>query len=303
MSNSTTKSMPKQLKNKPDLSIIVVSYNTKELLKNCLDSVKKYSNRLNLQILVSDNGSTDGSVKLVKNNYKKVILIENKDNLGFAKGNNAAKKLAKSNYILFLNSDTQIHKDTLKTCLSYIKQHKNIGALSCKVLLRNGEFDKDTTRSFPTPWVALTHFTYLDRIFPSSEIFSKYWYSYEQNLNKTREVDVVQGAFNMMPKKVLDKIGWFDEDYFLDGEDIDLCWKIKKAGYKVIYYPKTSITHVKKASKKGKKSLKSIMAGVNAMEIFYKKRLFKEYPLFVNYSVLIGIKILKTTRLLKFYLR
>ena len=172
--------------------------------------------------------------------------------------------------------------------------------------------DKDARRSFITPWVGLTHLVLkLDRLFPESKTFAKYWYGYESP-DKVHEVDVIQGAYFLTTKKVLDEVDWFDEDYFLDGEDIDICWKIKKTGMKIMYYPKVSIIHVKGASK-GKKNNKDTNVtkkekvkfrtqGVRSMEIFYRKRMWDQYPLILNYLVIVGIRGMLAIRLVSTYL-
>jgi hypothetical protein len=289
---------------KPKVSIIILSYNTKGLLRDCLNSLKAARNEIPFEVIVSDNGSKDESVEMVKEDFDWVKLVENKKNLGFAAGNNAARGLCKGEYVLFLNSDTEVKKGAIKETVKYLDEHKDVGAIGCKIVLTNGRLDQDARRSFPTPWVALTHFSGLDRVFPKSKLLARYWYGYKSE-NEVHEVDVLQGAFFLARKKVLDQVDWFDEDYFLDGEDIDLCWKIKEAGYKIIYYPKVSIIHIKKASKKKNdkvkfsQRLKFVMAGVNSMEIFYKKRLWKKYPLFLNLLVLLGIRVLKAIRYIK----
>lgn len=284
------------------LSIVIVSYNTRELLSDCLASLEKVQNEVAFEIIVVDNSSSDGSQTMVKENFPSVRLIELPDNLGFSKGNNAARKYCKSEYVLFLNSDTKVHPSTLKQTVEYLDAHTDIGSITCKLILPNGNLDKDVRRSFPTPWVALTHLVFpLDRIFPRSSLFAQYWYGYKSE-DEVHEVDVIQGAFHMSRKKVLNEVGWFDEDYFLDGEDIDLCWRIHQAGWKILYYPEVSITHVKKASKKNPtKALRRrfIMAGVDAMELFYKKRMKNEYPSFVSALVIMGIRAVKFVRLLK----
>src|SRR6266404_3380438 len=225
----------------PKLSVIILNYNTKDLTLKCVDSVIQNTKNLDCEIIVIDNGSSE---KLGKS--KKYTLISNKTNLGFAGGNNSARKIAKGDYILFLNSDTEVYKDTLKETVKYLEAHKDVGALTCKTVLPSGKLDKDARRSFPTPWVALTHFSGLDRIFPKSSIFARYWYGY-RSPDEIQEIEALQGAFFLTRKKILDEVGWFSEEYFLDGEDIDLSWKISQTGSKIIYYPKVSILHIKKA--------------------------------------------------------
>lgn len=290
----------KKLRNNPLLSIVIVSFNTREVLRDCLVSLDEVKSELDFETIVSDNGSSDGSVQMVKKDFPGVKLIENKANLGFSKGNNVAQKICKGKFVLFLNSDTIVLKGALGKTIDFISKNTKIGSMTCKIVLKDGKLDKDTRRSFPTPLVALTHFSGMDRMFPKSKFFAKYWYSYIDE-NSVHEVDVIQGAFHLTRKNVLDKVGWFDEDYFLDGEDIDLCWKIKHLGYKIVYYPKVSIIHLKKASKKKHKNKSTLISGIKAMEIFYRKHLWQRYPFYLNYTVLLGIKILLVVRLVKFY--
>ena len=292
------------------LSIIILNYNTKELLSQCLLSLKKVANEVDFEIIISDNGSTDGSLEMLQKDFPDVLVIENHKNLGFAAGNNQAKSHVKGEYVLFLNSDTLMHANTLRKSIKYMDEHTNVGAMTCKIELPGGGLDKDARRSFITPWIGLVHlFLKLDRIFPESKYFAKYWYGFISP-DIEHEVDVLQGAFLLTRKKILDSINWFDEDYFIDGEDIDLCWRIKEKDWKIIYYPKVTIQHIKGASK-GKiesrlkekvplqERLKYRMAGVDSMEIFYRKRLWKKYPLILNLIVLVGIKTMKALRLIK----
>lgn len=271
------------------LSIVILNYNTKDLTLDCLKSLEKVKNEAQFEVIVVDNGSVDKFPSSSK--YK---LVSNNANLGFAGGNNSARSHCKGEYILFLNSDTVVYKEAIKETIKYMDKHPDVGALTCKLIKLDGHLDKDARRSFPTPWVAITHFSGLDKIFPKSKTFAKYWYGYESS-DETQEVDAIEGAYFLARKEVLDKVNWFSEDYFLDGEDIDLSWKIKNEGFKVIYFPKVSILHIKKASKK-KRSLKSKMAGVNSMEIFYKKHLWQNYSLLLNLIIILGIYILKSMR-------
>lgn len=275
------------------LSVIILNYNTRNLTLSSVKSLVANGKGLSYEIIVVDNGSKEFFP--TDKDYK---LIRSDTNLGFARGNNLAKSVAQGEYILFLNSDTLVHKNALQKTLAFIERDEKIGVVTCKLVMPDGKMDPDTRRSFPTPWVAFTHFLYLDKIFPKSKFFSKYQDGYLPE-NKEAEIDVAQGAFLLTRKKILDKVGWFDEDYFLDGEDIDLCWKIKQEGYKIYYYPEASITHIKKASKKKTKERKNISSGVNAMEIFYRKRLWNNYPLAINLSVIMSIRLIKVFRLVK----
>jgi hypothetical protein len=293
---------------KPELSIIILSYNVQRLLRDCIDSLYSVENEADFEIIVPDNGSTDGSIEMVQKNFPRVKLINNGENIGFAKGNNSARKWVRGEYILILNPDTVVRKGAIRKSLSLIKRNKSIGALSCKLVLPDGNPDKDARRAFPTPWVALTHFSGLDRLFPKSELFAKYWYLYRSS-QKLQDVDVIQGAFFLTRKQTLDDVDWFSEEYFLDGEDIDLCWKIRQKGLRIVYYPDVAITHIKGASKgKRKSSFLSITpeerrsvinVGLDSMAIFYKKWLWDKYPLPLNWLVILGINCLRLLRYLK----
>lgn len=285
---------------KADLSVIILNYNTKEVTKNCLASIDSLKTKLNLQIILVDNASTDGSVEMLENfqfsNNKtwqasNFQTIRNKKNLGFSKGNNSGRKYVNSDTVLFLNSDTLVHENSFDLPFDYLQSDEEVGAITVKTILPNGEYDTDMRRRFPTPLISLARFTGFS---------SPYSYA-EVSPETLHEIDVAQGAYLMVKKRVLDQVGWFDEDYFLDGEDIDLCWKIKEAGYKIIYFPDSYITHIKKASKNAdrKRSLASVTRGVEAMRIFYKKHLEKRYPFLINQAVYLGINSLKLARILK----
>ena len=285
------------------LTIVIVSFNTRNVLQKCLTSITKSKINFDYTVIVSDNGSRDGSVELVKTKFPSVKLLENGKNLGFAVANNRAKDYCRSTYVLFLNSDTLVNTDVLNKSVLYMDGHPDIGVVSCKTVLPDGTLDKDARRSFPTPWVAFSHLVIpLDKIFPKSRLFSRYWYGYISG-NTEHEIDVAQGAFMLVRKNVLDGVGWFDEDYFLDGEDIDLCWKIKQKGLKIVYLPNITIIHLKKASKMSKTMAKrdrirSRLASVNSMETFYRKNLSLRYNFLVNFGVLLGINLIKLQRYL-----
>ncbi len=275
---------------KPKLSIVILNHNTEDLLKNCLDSIFKYKDEVSLEVIVSDNASTDGSVSLIKNKYKQVKLTQG-PNTSFSNGNNRARKMVTGEYVLLLNTDTLIHKNTFKKTVDYMDRHKDVGALTCKLVLADGSLDKDARRRLSTPWVSFK------RLFLNDGNY--YWYLDIPD-NQTHEVDSIEGAFMLMPKKVIDKVGWLDEKYIFDGDDLDLCFQIRKAGYKIIYFGEASIVHLKKATRKKLTDIQISrkMEGVNSMERFYRKNLWSRYPTLFNYFVLAGIKLLKLLRYL-----
>jgi len=295
------------------LSIVILNYNTRDLLFDCLSSLRKVSDEVDFEVVVVDNASSDDSVYMVQKNFPEVVLVKNEVNLGFAAGNNRAKNVVRGEYVLFLNSDTIVYPKALRETVKYLDEHPDVGVVSCKLVLSNGELDKDTRRSFITPWIGLTHLVFkLDRLFPKSKLFGQYWYGYISE-DEVHEVDALQGAFFMTRRRILDEVDWFDEDYFLDGEDIDLSWKIKEKGWKLVYFPKVKILHLKGASK-GKlvskkrrklglrEKLRVRSQGVRSMEIFYRKRLWQRYPFFVNYLVLVGIKLVLAVRMVRTFL-
>lgn len=280
---------------KTTLSIIVLNHNTKDITINCLKSIERVKKEVDLEVILSDNASTDGSVEAVKNKFSWVKIIEG-PNISFSNGNNRARKIVQGKYILLLNSDTLVHKGTLKKCVEYFEKNEHIGALTCKLVLPDGSLDKDARRRFPTPWMSF------NRLFLKNG--KEYWYE-DISPDLTHEVDAIQGAFFLTSKKILDKVGWLDEKYIFDGEDLDLSFQIKKLGYKIIYYPEASITHLKKASrnKLTDAQLMRKMQGINSMEYFYRKNMWNNYSLLLNYFVLLGIKFLKLLRFIQAILK
>ena len=286
------------------LSIIIVSYNTKELLQKCLDSlVSSYSHEFNTklyEIIVVDNNSIDDSAAFIQSKFPQVILIQNKTNQGFSKANNAGVKKSKGTYVLFLNPDTEVNKNTLLYMLDFMEKNPNVGVLTCQVLLPDGKLDDASHRGFPTPWRALCHFSGLGKLFPHSLLFDGYHLGYK-NMNVAHEIDACAGAFLLIRRDAGEKVRWFDEDYFWYGEDLDLCFKVKKEGWKIMYVPDVSILHHKGAASGFKKRTahlakideetkkKITQARFNVMRIFYKKHYQRVYPQWVTTIVLWGI--------------
>lgn len=302
-------------KYKYELAVVIVNYNTKELTDNCLASVyKAESPRGGLQVVVVDNGSKDGSVKMIKEKYPQVTLIDHGSNTGFAKGNNIGADAADAKYILFLNSDTIVKRFSLVKPLKYLKTYPKVGAITIRLYLKDGTIDLDNHRDFPTPWASFTKFSKLGKVFPKSEFFNAYHLGCRK-IDKIHQIPVAAGSYMMMPKKLFDDIGMWDEDYFFYGEDIDLCYRINEAGFKIIYYPKVTTIHLRgsssglrkenaktKASSK-KDRIKLARASVDAWRIFYKKFYVNKYPYWVTALVLAGISILGNIRILSHKLK
>ena len=296
-------------KPKNELAVIIVNYNTEKLLEDCLASVFKADKpRGGLQVIVVDNGSVDGSTKMVEAKFPQVDLIKSKDNLGFAKANNVGVDHADAKYVLFLNSDTVIKRYALVKPLKYIKNHPKVGGLTIKLLLKDGSIDYDNHRGFPTPWVSFCKLFGLSSLFPNSTFFNGYYLGFK-NLNRIHSIPVAAGSYILMPTKLFKDIGKWDETFFFYGEDIDLCYKINQAGYKIVYYPKVSTLHLRGASSGLRKENKGISskenrikvakASTKAWEIFYNKYYTNKYPKIITWLVLSGIRIKGVIRVLK----
>ncbi len=291
-----------------DLSIVIVNYNTKEFLKRCINSLLDFppaggSKKVNYEIIVVDNASSDNSSEMVKKEFPKIDLISNKKNVGFSKANNQGiKKSEQSRYVLFLNPDTIVSKNTLEKMIQFMDENKDAGASTCKLLMPNGEIDDASHRGFPTPWNAFCHFSGLSKIFPKSKVFNSYNLGF-MDLSKTHEIDALTGAFMLVRREAGEQAGWWDEDYFFYGEDIDFCYELKSKGWKIYYVPEVSILHYKGVSGGIKKVSKEIStatletkkratkARFNAMRIFYRKHYKQKYSWVINLLVNIGISV------------
>lgn len=269
------------------LSVIIINFNVKYFLEQCLLSVSKALENIDGEIIVVDNNSSDGSFDLFKNRFSKIRFIWNKTNVGFAKANNQALQTAKGDYILFLNPDTIIPEDCLGKCIDFIKTKNNEAALGIKMVDGSGKFLKESKRSFPSPVTSFYKLAGLSKLFPHSKTFSKYHLG---NLSekKNHKVDVLAGAFMMIPKNILEKTGGFDEQFFMYGEDIDLSYRIQKAGFTNYYFAESTIIHFKgESTKKG--SLNYVKIFYKAMSIFVKKHYGENqaglYSFFLNSAI------------------
>ena len=270
-----------------DLSIIIVNYNVKFFLEQCLHAVYNSSKNLAAEIFVVDNNSVDGSCQMVREKFPEVKLIENKTNYGFAKANNQAIKRAKGKYILLLNPDTVVEEKTFEKCISFMEDHADAGSMGVKMIDGKGKFLPESKRSLPTPAVAFYKTFGLAALFPRSRIFGKYHLGYLDK-EEIHHVEVLPGAFMLIRKSVLNVTGLFDEDYFMYGEDIDLSYRISLAGYKNYYYPGTTIIHYKGESTK-KSSINYVMVFYRAMMIFARKHFTRNNAKFFSFLINIAI--------------
>ena len=219
------------------VSVVIVSFNVRGFLENLIASLNRSLEGLDSEIVVVDNTSDDDTVEYLKKNFPSVRLIENRVNVGFGRANNQGVKASTGEYLLLINPDAIVTESTIKEMLAFSESHPEAGASSCKVLNADGTLQKTCRRGFPTPWVAFTKLFGLSTLFPKTKLFGRYNLTY-LNPEEDHEVDAIGGSFMFIPRRVFDEVGGFDEDYFMYGEDIDLCYKIKRAGHKVYYTPR-----------------------------------------------------------------
>lgn len=280
--------------NKIKLTISIVNYNAGDYLLRCLESIEKVSDEVPLKIVMVDNASVDDSIARAKKKFPDVEYIMNDENIGFGKAHNQVLKKLDTEYVLIFNPDCQLEKGTLKYMIDFMDSDEKVGVSTSKLEKDNGEMDIASHRGFPTPWASFKYYFLKD---------DSLYHLTDRDMRKTHEVDAVVGAFFLTRKSVLDKVGFFDEDYFMYAEDLDLCLRIKKAGYKIMYVPEVKTLHHKGIST----GVKSLTAGqskattetrkkmtgyfYSTMKLFYKKHYAKQYPFFINWLVYLGIDI------------
>lgn len=257
------------MNNQIDLSIIIVNYNVKEFLLNLLQSIRNAINNIAAEIIVVDNASDDGSVELLKEKYSDVKLIINEVNVGFGAANNQALKIARGKYFLLINPDTIVKENTFDEMIGFFERTPDTGIAGCKVLNPDGTLQLACRRGFPGPWTSFTKVMGLSKIFPNSRLFARYNLTYLDE-NQTYEVDAVSGAFMMMRRELYEKIGGFDPQFFMYGEDLDLCYRSQKNGFKVYYLHTTEVIHYKGESTK-RSSLDETKVFYDAMHLFVRK--------------------------------
>ncbi|MDE2311512.1 MAG: glycosyltransferase family 2 protein [Patescibacteria group bacterium] len=269
-----------------DLSIIILSFKSKDHLAVLLPSIfasegvnfNNSADGYSAEVIVVDNGSGDGTIQWLQATSYKLQAIQNINN-GFAAGNNIGIKRATGKYILLLNPDTKVGPETFKTMLDFMESRPDVGISGCKLIKANGELDLACRRRFPNPWNSFKRLFLKDN--------RDYNYS-NVDENQSMEVDSVVGAFLLIQKSVIDKIGLLDESFFMYGEDLDWCWRCKQAGFKVWYYPKVTAFHYKGESSK-KAPFKMLKAFHDSMWIFYQKRYADSYFFLFNWLIWLGI--------------
>ncbi|OGB87788.1 hypothetical protein A3J44_02080 [candidate division WOR-1 bacterium RIFCSPHIGHO2_02_FULL_45_12] len=242
-----------------DLSIIIVSWNVAYLLKECLTSIYANREKLNIETFVVDNASKDNTCQMVKDGFPQVKLIANKDNLGFPKANNQAIRQSSGKYVLVLNPDTIIRPQAFKNMIQFMEDTSKCGALGPKLLNPDGSLQL-SCRTFPTLKTQLYTSLFLDSLLPKTKLFGRHLMGYWQH-NEVKEVDQPMGAAILFRKETLDKVGLFDENIFIFSDEVDLCFRIKKAGWKIFFTPGAQIVHYGGQSFKQWQGLKAALRG------------------------------------------
>jgi GT2 family glycosyltransferase len=253
-----------------DLTVIIVSYNVRELLRKCLESVIRAGQGIDFEIYVVDNNSDDNSSSMVAGEFPQINLISNETNAGFSTACNQAIRLARGRYILLLNPDTLMGEDALTRCIEFMDSHDDAGALGVKMVNGQGKFLPESKRALPSSLSAFFKSFGLSFLFHGSKVFNRYYLT-ETGTDETSKSEVISGAFMFIRKKTLDKTGLLDEDYFIYGEDIDLSYRIIESGYNNYYFPQVTITHFKGCSTP-KHKYDDIFHFYKAMRIYIRKR-------------------------------
>ena len=282
-----------------DVGIVIVSYNTKDLLRRCLESVFASTN-VTFTVCVVDNGSTDGSGTMVKDEFSQVNLITNDENVGYPAANNQGLKCIgfrqdgydrAPDYGLLLNPDTEMQPDVLSKVIGYAHNNTSIGVLGPKLVRLDGTLDMACRRSFPSPAISFYRLVGLSKLFPKHRIFGQYNLTFLDE-DEIAEVDSVVGAFMLVRKQAIEQVGYLDEAFFMYGEDLDWAYRIKQAGYRVIYYPEVTVLHIKRAS--SRQFPRSKVEFWRAMEIFYRKYYAVNTPVLFHCVIILTVRILTT---------
>ena len=267
------------------LSVIIVNYNVRQFLENSLASIGRALEGIEGEVFVVDNASDDGSADMVRAKFPSVRLVENRENLGFARANNIALRLTGGEFILLINPDTVVQEDTFRVMLRFFSEVPDAGIAGCRILNPDGSFQLPCRRSFPTPWVAFTKIFGLAALFPKSRLFGSYNLTYLSE-DETYSVDAVSGSFMMVRREAYAKVGGLDESFFMYGEDLDWCYRFGIAGFRVYYVHTTKIIHFKGESTK-RSDIDEIRLFYQAMQLFVSKHFSRSriVLLFLNLGI------------------
>jgi len=284
-----------------DLSIVIVSFSTRDLTVSCLESLKRsQSPGTKWEIIVVDNDSKDDTVdfltKLGKTDafYRSITIVRNSQNLGFSKANNIGIKKSTGTNILLLNSDTEVKGTAIQQMQEFMAEHPKAGVATAKLELEGGKIDPASHRGFPTPWASFCYFLKLEALFPKSRMFSQYHMGYK-NMEEAHQIDCPSGAFFLIRRKVIDEIGYLDEEFFMYGEDVDWAYRVKQRGWEIWFNPRAIVLHKKKQSGRahGDRELRKRTQKYfyETMLLFYRKHYKENYPVVLYYFIRTMIKI------------
>ena len=280
---------PAGIATQPALSVITVAHNTRTVVRGCLDSIRASDVPFQIETFVVDTG-LDGTAEMVRADYPEMTVIEAPENPGYSAANNLALRRARGRYVLLLNPDTMLPPDGLRRAVAKLESEPGIGILGAKLVRGDGTLDRACRRSFPTPRNALYHFLRLPRLFPSNARLGQYNLTH-LDPDAEYDVDAVAGSFMLIRRETLDRIGLLDEVFWMYGEDLDLCWRAKEAGWRTRYFPAVRVLHLKGESSKTR-SLRCTYEFYRAMRLFYTKHYAAEAPLIQNMLVTAGIVVL-----------
>ncbi len=280
-----------------DLGIVILNWNTCDLLRRCLETVFASRGDFAYRVIVVDNASTDGSAAMVRETFPQAELIESPVNGGYAHGNNLGLRVlgyrgkgdvspAAPRYALLLNPDTEVPPEGLYRMVRFMDSRPDVGVAGAKLVLPDGSLDKACRRGFPTPLVSLYHFLGLGKLFPNSPRFARYNMTYLDPDIET-EVDSVVGAYMQVRREAIEAAGLLDEAFFMYGEDIDWAFRIKSAGWKIVYHPQVVVKHVKRAA--SRQSQKAQFEFWRAMLIFYRKHYRATTPFWLHSLIMLGL--------------
>ncbi|TXK76901.1 glycosyltransferase family 2 protein [Paenibacillus sp. N3.4] len=272
-----------------DLSILIVNYKTRDLTLACIESVITSNTSYKYEIILIDNASNDGTIQTVTEKFPQVICQANSENVGFSKANNQGILLSQGRYVLLLNSDTIVQSDTFETMLRFMDENPAVGVSGCKIVLPDGSLDKACKRGFPTPSASFYYAFGFSKLFPKTPRFNQYQLGY-LSADEAYPIDSLVGAFMLIRREAIDQVGMLDEAFFMYGEDIDWCYRIKQAGWINYYYPRTHIVHYKGASSR-RKPFKIIYEFHRAMILFHNKHYRQKYSWVTNMLVYAGVSV------------
>ncbi len=297
------------------VTVIICIYNEASFIEKCLSNLQGIRDSVipDLKVIVKDNGSTDDSATIIKEKFPWVHLIVGQND-GLSKGYNQAYKEANTEYLLFLGADAFPEKDTVPGLIQYFDSHADVGAATVKLLLADESLDMDAHRAFPTPWISASRILGLNKFFPKSPILNGYFLP-DRDMTQPHEIDLCISHFMFTRKSLLDKLGGFDEDFFLYGEDVDICYRIKQSGAKIMYLPMWSAHHMKGGSvgvrnttrhlvkKPLTHRLKMQKLSTRAMELFLRKHYMNKYPKPFVYFMIYSSRVVGFLRVLAESLR